>query len=90
MSIMETIRERLEEVDAGIFCPTEGCPPEPHDIVALDADSRLLIGVCPQHGRFAVDVSKEYDLELADQVEDERYRQGDEELGMQRDKEREG
>lgn len=85
MSIMQTIQERLEEADGGIFCPTEGCPEGPHDIVALDPGSRLLIGVCPAHGRFAVDVRREYEEELADQIEDERYQLGDYELGLQRD-----
>lgn len=90
MSIMETIKERLEDVDAGVFCPVEGCDPDPRDIVALDGDSRLVIGECPIHGRFAVDVSREYEAELADRIDDERYQVGDQELGLQRDMKMEG
>lgn len=83
--VMETIRERLEEVDGGVFCPTDDCKEGAHDVVAVDVESRLLVGVCPLHGRFAIDVRREYEEELADRVEDERYQLGDQELGMQRD-----
>ncbi len=82
--IMDAVCEELEEAEQGIFCQLDGCPEEPHDIVAIDVESRLLLGVCPQHGRFAVDVSKHYDARLADAVETERYHEGL--YDLQRDK----
>ena len=62
-SIMETIAENLVEVDGGLECPTclAICAPQ-----GAELPERALIGECQEHGRFSIDVAREYEDALVD------------------------
>jgi len=71
-SILEAVAERLTEIDEGIFC--SDCQPEQaYPVAGGDISARSLVGECPVHGRFFVDVTNEYEDELSEQVEDRPY-----------------
>lgn len=86
-AVMDQVVESLMEADGGIFCPNDCENAGPLPIVETNVAERVVVGECPEHGKFTVDVAGEYDELLAEAVEDERYQQGDAELGLQRDAE---
>lgn len=76
--VMDMVCEDLMEADGGIFCPKDCEKPGPLEIIDTDTTQRVVIGNCPTHGKFSVDVSGEYDELLAERIEDETYQgQGD-------------
>jgi hypothetical protein len=87
--IMDSICESTMEEDGGLFCPRDCENAGPLPIIEVNAQERALVGECPEHGKFTVDVTAEYDELLIEQAEDEQYQLGDAELGMLGDLERE-
>jgi hypothetical protein len=90
MNVMDKVVEGVMEGDGGLFCPHDCENAGPLPVLEANSTERVLVSDCPEHGRFTVDVSGEYDELLAEAIEDERYQQGDQELGLQRDMETEG